>query len=279
MKFGAHIYIWTDRWADGQLPLLDRAKALGLDCVEIAVGDDVRLSRAVRERAEALGLDLVLSPGGTWPMACDISLHDQTARAKGIAWHRKWISRAAEVGAVAYTGAIYGHPGNVQQLLRLEDDYRRAADGLRDLAEHAATCGVKLVIEPMSHFRTHLVNTPADAMDMIERRANHPNLFVLLDTYHLVTEVRDYGAAVREVGPRLWGLHACENDRGVPGGGLVPWGQVFTVLRETGFDGYVIFESYNSSIPGFAESHGMFHNVCPDGDLFLRAALEFVRRL
>ena len=30
----------------------------------------------------------------------------------------------------------------------------------------------------------------------------------------------------------LWGLHACENDRGVPGGGLVPWREIFAALKQ-----------------------------------------------
>jgi len=275
-KFGAHICIWADHWGDDQLPLLDRAKALGLDCVEIPVGDDVRVSNRMRQHASALGLGLVLSPGGVWPMECDISLPDAADRAKGIAWHRDWISRAAEVGAVAYTGAVYGHPGNVQKRPLQDDELRRTADGLHTLAEHTAECGVILAIEPMSHFRTHLINTPAQAMRLIEL-ADHPNLRVLIDTYHIVTEVRDFAAAVRSTAGRLWGIHACENDRGVPGGGIVPWSSIFAALREIRFDSYVILESYNSSIPGFAESHGMFHNVCPDGDRFVRDGLAFLR--
>ena len=275
MKFGAHIFLWSSHWNATHLPLLDRAKALALDCLEIPVGDDVQLSSSLRERASALGLDLVISPGGVWPMECDISLPDAAHRARGIVWHRNWISRAAEAGAIAYTGAIYGHPGNVQNLPLRDDELRRAADGLHALAEHAAACGVVLAIEPMSHFRTHLINTPQQAMRLIEL-AGHPNLRVLIDTYHIVTEVRDYAAAVRSAAGRLWGIHACENHRGVPGGGIVPWNGIFAALREFEFDGYVIMESYNSSIPGFAESHGMFHNVCTDGDRFVREGLRFL---
>ena len=278
MKFGAHIYIWSSHWDDTQLPLLDRANSLGLDCVEIPVGDDVQLSLALSKRAAALGLDLVISPGGVWPMECDISLADAADRAKGMAWHHDWISRAAEAGAVAYTGAIYGHPGRVEKRPVQPDELRRAADGLHALAEHAASCRTVLAIEPMSHFRTHLVNTPAQAMRLIEL-ADHPNLRVLIDTYHVVTEVRDFASAVKTAAGRLWGIHACENDRGVPGGGIVPWNTIFDALREIRFDGYIILESYNSSIPGFAESHGMFHNVCPDGDRFVREGLGFLRRI
>ena len=132
----------------------------------------------------------------------------------------------------------------------------------------------------MSHFRTHLVNTPEQVMHLVSL-AGHPNLRVLLDTYHLVTEVRDYAAAVQTVAPRLWGLHACENDRGVPGGGLVPWHAIFRTLQELSFEGYLVMETYNSVAgdpPGaFAYSRGMFHNVCPDPDAFVRQGLSFLR--
>jgi D-psicose/D-tagatose/L-ribulose 3-epimerase len=74
----------------------------------------------------------------------------------------------------------------------------------------------------------------------------------------------------------LCGIHACESDRGVPGGGLVSWDAVFAALRKADFDGYMILESYNSSIGDFAFLRGMFHNVCPDGEAFIRDGLAFV---
>ena len=125
-------------------------------------------------------------------------------------------------------------------------------------------------LEPMSHFRTHIANTPEQIMRLVAL-ADHPNLGVLLDTYHMIPEVRDFGAAIRTVGDRLWGLHACENDRGVPGGGLVPWDHVFAALRDIAFDGFVLLEAYNSSLSDFAFRRGMFHDVCPDGEAFARA--------
>jgi len=42
---------------------------------------------------------------------------------------------------------------------------------------------------------------------------------------------------------------------------------------------YVAFEGYNTSIGDFGWSRGMFQNVCPDGDEFVRKGLTFVRPL
>ncbi|HEY3418225.1 MAG TPA: sugar phosphate isomerase/epimerase, partial [Armatimonadota bacterium] len=131
---------------------------------------------------------------------------------------------------------------------------------------------VALVIEPMSHFRTSLVNTPAQALRLLELTA-HDNLSVLFDTYHMVTELRDFAAALRALAPHLWGLHACENDRGVPGGGLVPWEDIAQALNDIHFTGYLGLESYNSTIEGFAVSRGMFQDICPDGDEFVRQGM------
>jgi hypothetical protein len=129
----------------------------------------------------------------------------------------------------------------------------------------------------MSHFRTHLLNTPEQAVRLLDL-ADHPNLLVLLDTYHMVTEVRDFAAAIDRVGDRLWGLHACENDRGAPGGGLVPWPAVVRALVRTPAR-RVLFESYNSSLGDFAVCRGMFHDVCPDGDDFVRRGMQFLQPL
>jgi len=277
MKFGSHSYIFTERWSDERVDILEEVKALGLDCFDIAVGDDVPFSPALtRRKAGSLGLDLAISPGGLWPLECDLSSADPAERKAGLAWHKKQVDLAGELGAVAYSGSLYGHTGVVRPHPPLPEEYRWIADSLAQLAEHGQARGVQVVIEPMSHFRTHLVNRPEQALRLLDL-AGHPNLGVLLDTYHMVVEVRDYAAALRQVGARLWGLHACENDRGAPGGGLVPWAPVFQALDEIKFDGYVIMEAYNSSIPGFAWQRGMFHDVCPEPRAFIRQGLKFLQ--
>ena len=277
MQYGAHIYIFTDRWADDRLEILDQARELGLDLVELSVGDDVVFTpAATRARAASLGLSLVIGPGGAWPLACDLSADDASDRAAGLAWHKRQVDLAAELGAVAYAGALYGHPGVIKRRRPPVDEYARTAEGLHALADYAAAANVRIALEPMSHFRTHLVNTPAQLMRLI-MLADHANLYALFDTYHMMTELRDYSEGLRTLAPRLWGVHPCENDRGVPGGGLVPWETLFDTLHTVGFDGPLTLEAYNSSVGDFAYERSMFHNVCPDGAAFVRQGLAFLR--
>jgi D-psicose/D-tagatose/L-ribulose 3-epimerase len=279
MKYGAHCYLFTSRWSDNDLPLLDLARNLGLNIFELSVGDDVQFDlHRTGNHAAGLGLELIIGPGGAWPLECDLSADDPADRAKGLAWHRRQVDTAAELGAIAYAGAMYGHPGVVKRRRPPSGELGWTAEGLHVLGEYAASRNIAIALEPMSHFRTHLVNTAEQLIRLIDL-ADHPSLKILFDTYHCVTEIRDYPAALRAFGPRLFGLHACENDRGVPGGGLIPWEQLFVTLHEIGFNGYVGLEGYNSGIDDFAFQRGMFHNVCPDGPAFVRDGITFLKKM
>ena len=276
VKLGVHSYLFTEFWSDTALDILDTARGLGAQFVEIGVGDDVQFTpRLTRQRAEALGLALCLGPGNAWPLACDLSSDLAEEQALGLAWHQRQVDLAAELGAMAYGGALYGHPGVVKRRIAPPDEYERIAAGLHRLAEYGRQRGVLIVVEPMSHFRTHIANTPQQIM-RLAAMADHPNLRVALDTYHLITEVRDYRQAIVATAGRLWGLHACENDRGAPGGGLVPWNQVFAGLVDIDFSGYILLESYNSAQGDFAQRRGMFHDVCPDPVAFVRQGFAFI---
>ena len=278
MNYGAHCYIFTDQWTNDSLPILDQACRLGLDCFEISIGDDVSFNySATRRHAEQLGLELIVSPGAAWPLEYDLASEDREERLAGLVWHKRQVDIAAQLGATAYAGALYGHTGVVKKRRPHPDEYPWMAEGLHQLAAYGAQYGVEIVIEPMSHFRTHLVNTPAQAMRLLEA-ADHANLKILIDTYHMVTEITDYAAGLHLIGDQLWGIHACENNRGVPGRGIVPWPSIFKTLKVLSFDGYMMLESYNSSIDDFAYTRGMFHNVCPDADAFVTEGLQFLKQ-
>ena len=277
MKYGAHIFLWIERWDNSQLGLFERAKKLGLDVLEIAVGDDVEFdSEKIKAAASDSQIELLISPGGVWPMAADLSQPDKYA----LEWHKHWIDQGALAGATAYTGALYGHPGRVEKIAPSNSEFKIVCENLKELSTYAENKGVKIVLEPMSHFRTHLINTPQQALQLLEA-INHSNLSVLVDTYHVSTEIRDFYNGIKILDGKLWGLHACENDRGCPGGGIIPWNEVFRGLKEMNFDGYMVLESYNSGLRNgdFAYSRGMFHHVCEDGDEYVKRGLEFLKSM
>lgn len=273
------MYLWIEKWDSHQIPLMEQARGLGLDAFEIPIGDEVVFNpELIRSKSEELAMDIFISPGGIWPMEMDISLPDKTLAKKGLDWHCKWIAKGAAAGAKAYTGALYGHAGRIVKTAPDNDEFKRICENLNKMSEFAAQHDVKIVLEPMSHFRTHIANTPEQLLKLIQE-TNHDNLYVLMDTYHMVTEVRDFPAAIHMLKDKLYCIHACENDRGVPGGGIVPWNSIAKALKDINFDGYMVLEAYNSTIRNgdFAYERGMFHNVCPDGDEFVKKGVGFLK--
>ena len=276
-KFGAHQFMWKSHWTNEDLAILDSVKSLGLSLFEISLGDDVHFDPGrAGAHARSLEIELTVGPGNHWPADCNISSDDSTQRAKGLAWHRKNIERAGELGAAAYCGALYGYPGLILRRPPCQEELLHAAENLQVLAGFAAEHGVRLVLEPMSRFRSHLVNTSVQVMELV-RLIGHPNVLVNLDTYHMVTEERDYQVAIEKTLPVLWGIHACENDRGVPGSGLVPWERVFQTLTQRQDCVRIMFETYNTGPDGFGYSRGIFQNLCPDPDEFIRQGLAFLK--
>ena len=276
-KFGAHQFLWKSHWTDGDLGILDTVRRLGCTIFEVSLGDDVQFDRVrLRRHAESLDIELTVGPGNLWPEECNISADDARQRQLGLEWHKKYIEQAAELGAAAYCGALYSRAGHVCRRPPSTDELPRAAENLHALAEFADHSGVRLVIEPMSRFRLHLINTAAQAMDLV-RLAQHPNLGVNLDTYHMITEERDFAAAIECALPVLWGVHACENDRGVPGGGLVPWKAVFTALGNATDCVRLMLETYNTGPSGFGYSRGIFQNLCPDPEQFVEQGIGFLK--
>ena len=94
----------------------------------------------------------------------------------------------------------------------------------------------------MSHFRTHVANTPQQFMRLIEL-AVIPILACCSIHITCSPKFAYYGHAIRTVRERLWEFYVCENDRGIPARGLIPWRQVFATLAEIGFEGYIGFEA------------------------------------
>jgi D-psicose/D-tagatose/L-ribulose 3-epimerase len=108
---------------------------------------------------------------------------------------------------------------------------------------------------------------------------NHPKVGVLLDTFHANIEERDVVAAFARAGKHLRHVHTCENDRGTPGTGHVPWTGVFQVLRDLKYDGWLIIESFGYAIPEIATAACIWRDLAPAPELIAYNGVKFLRQL
>jgi D-psicose/D-tagatose/L-ribulose 3-epimerase len=177
-------------------------------------------------------------------------------------------------------GPLYSAVGRTWQATpeERERDLELLVQQLRGLAEYADDHGVVLCIEPLNRFETSLLNLASQVVKVVDR-VDHPGCQAMLDTFHMNIEEQSLGDAIRAVGPRLRHFHSCENDRGTPGKGHVPWSDVASALRDINYDGPVVIETFSAQIEDIARAAAIWRPLAPSQDALAQDGLAFLRRL
>lgn len=275
MKLGIHAMAWTNHWDNSSLALIDRAKGLGLDFIEIPLLALVDVDpRAIRARLEATGFEAVTST--VLNAATDLTADDPATRAAGVGYLTRCVEATAALGARQFSGVIYSEIGRRPPFRPDERHWTWAAEGLRAVATRAVDLGVTVAIEPVNRYETFLVNTAEQAVRLCEL-IDRPNVGIHLDTYHMNIEETRWDEPVRRAGARLCHLHLCENDRGIPGTGLVNWDTLFATLDALGYSGYAAMESFVDVSDDMRPATPVWRDLAPSGDELVRQGMRFLR--
>ena len=137
---------------------------------------------------------------------------------------------------------------------------------------------VVMGIEPLNRFETSFINLATQVIEVVDR-VDSPGCKIMLDTFHMNIEETHMGDAIRAAGPRLVHLHTCENDRGAPGTGHVPWNDVAQALKDISFDGPVVIESFTAKVKSIARAAAIWRPLAPTQDAIAFDGLAFLRKL
>ena len=282
MRIGVNTFIWRSPFAtDRDLDLVGHAAALGAEVFEVAVEDP--------DLVDAAALATELGKHGLHPIVCgaygpgrDVGDPDASVRASTLAYVARLVRLAEALGTDLVAGPAYGSVGLSRPLPPAERraEWARVVASLEEAAADAAAHGVRLALEPLNRFETDRVNTIEQGLQLC-RDVGSDAVGLHLDTFHQHIEERDSGAAVRaaaEAG-RLFHVHACENDRGVPGRGQVAWTAVARALLEVQYGGDVVIESFTPAVTSIAGAVRLWRPVAPDQDTIAREGMAFVRGL
>lgn len=277
MKLGIHAMAWTPHWSDDSLPLIDRVAELGLDFIEIPLMgiDDVHPG-PIRARLDAVGIDVVTST--VLGESTDITSSDPAVRAAGLAYLRRCVDVTAEVGAPQFSGVIYGMHGKRPRERPGQDEWDWSAECLARLAEHAAASGITIGLEPVNRYESPLINTCEQAVRLAEM-IGAANVKIHLDTYHMNIEEKNWMDPVLLAGDRLCHFHLCENDRGIPGTGLVKWEELFAALGTLHYQGYAGLESFVDVSGDMTAGTCVWRDLAPSGDVLVAEGTALIRDL
>ena len=280
MRLGVNTWVWTTPLNTDELGrLVVKISDMGFDHIEVPVelSNEVDYGRA-GELARARGL--TVSAAGAFGPDQDLISEDPEVRKGAMGYVRHCIESASALGAANLIGPMYSAVGRwwPQPAGERERDMEILTGELRELAAYAGDKGVTLCIEPLNRFETSFINLSSQAVELVDR-VGHPACGIMLDTFHMNIEERSLREAIRTAGKHLKHIHACENDRGAPGSGHVPWDDVAAGCRDIGYDGPVVIESFTSKVKSIARAAAIWRSLAPSQDELATEGLRFLRKL
>lgn len=294
IRFGVNTWVWTSPLTTEELKkLAPHVAGMGFDWIEVPL-EDTRAPLSPSKSASAGIADLdhrlgaeIIRAHGLGVSACaaigpdrDLIHPDPAIRENGMNYLRQAVEAASTLGATNLVGPLYSAVGRTwpQTPDERARDLDLLAQNLSELARYAGERGVVLCLEPLNRFETSFINLAGQAIEVIDR-VSHPACQIMLDTFHMNIEEKSAGAAIRTVGKRLRHLHACENDRGAPGSGNVAWNEVAQALKDIGYDGPVVIESFTSKVKTIARAAAIWRSLAPTQDDLAKDGLAFLRKL
>jgi D-psicose/D-tagatose/L-ribulose 3-epimerase len=277
-SLGVSTWVWTSPATTAVLEtLLPHIAALGFDVIELPIEEVGQFdTRRVGELAAAHGLDVsvcaVIGAGR------DLLVDGEAER--GVRYLQSCIDVAQELGSPTVAGPFYSAVGRCWRSTADERarDVDRIARTLRTLGDYAQAHGVMLGVETLNRFETSFLNTTEQALELMEH-VDHPAVGLALDLFHLGIEEKHVGNALRAAGSHLVHLQVAENDRGTPGTGSLPWGDVADALNEIGYSGRVVIETFSDRVEAIARAAAIWRPLAPDSDTLARDGLAFLRSL
>lgn len=160
----------------------------------------------------------------------------------------------------------------------------RAAADFRELGERAAKRGLRVGYEALAWGRH--IHDHRDAWEIV-RRADHPNIGLILDSFHSLSRRIDIGsirsipkdkifivqladAPLIDMDLLYWSRHF----RNMPGEGDLPVADFVAAIAQTGYDGYFSLEIFNDQFRG-----GSARAIAADGHRSLIHLGDQVRRM
>lgn len=226
---------------DDLVRCVDRCAALGYDGVELALlrAEQVNVPQ-LQKRLAATGLEVpCISSGQVFAADGLYFTHPDKAR-RDAAVERVigMIRLAAEFRAKVNTGRVRGliHDGET-----LETASARYLECLNRCADIAEPMGVELIIEPVNRYEVNFVNNCDEGLDLV-KRTGRKCVKLMPDLFHMNIEDASFRQSLEAARDYVTYVHVADSNRLAPGWGHMPFDEIFGILADIGYNGWITAE-------------------------------------
>lgn len=278
-KFGVDSFIWTEIFSEKDVWIIPKAKELGFEVVDLAIAHpfDFPLDAVLKAREET-GIEFVTTT--TLGLDTNPISPDPAIRAAAVRHMKKMIDINKAIGSKITGGVNYAGWGYLTRKPRTEQEWEWSVNCMREIAAYAReTWDGVITVECVNRFETHFLNIAEDAVRYC-KDVGTGNMGVHLDCFHMIREEKSFSGAVKTCGKEYLGyVHVNENDRGIPGTGLVPFDEFFRAIREIGYEGPLTIESFDPSFEELSGNCAIWRKFADTGEELAVEGLKNLRKI
>ncbi len=275
-KFGVDSFIWTESFSQKDLWIIAKAKELGFEVVDFAISNPYTFpAELVKEELERVGIECVCTT--TLTESTNPISPDPEIRRTAVAAMKKCVDICNYLGSPILGGVNYAAWGYITKKPRTAEEWQWGVESMREVGNYAKETGnVTICVECVNRFETFFLNIAEDAVKFC-KDVGTGNIKVHLDCFHMIREEKSFRGAVLTCGKEYLGyIHVNENDRGIPGTGLVPFEEFFLAVKEAGYDGPLVIESFDPSFEELAGNCAIWRKFADTGE---ELAIEGLKNL
>lgn len=278
MRFGINSFLFVSPFTTESTKLFATFKKWGFETVELAIEDPAHIDPVkVKAAADKAGLAIgsvcaAMGPGRDFRGTPE---EQKTA----MDYCKALIDQAVILGCPSLIGPAYSVVGKADAVEPAQQkvEWALVVANLKLLAKHAEARGVTICIEPLNRFETDFLNTCDQGLKLIKAVGSQA-VKLHLDTFHMNIEEKDQAAAIRKAGKYLAHFHACGSDRGTPGGDHIDWKPIARALKDIGYKGDVVIESFTTDVKVIARAAAIWRKIEPKRNDIAIKGLAFLRK-
>ncbi|PTB34967.1 hypothetical protein M441DRAFT_454462 [Trichoderma asperellum CBS 433.97] len=157
----------------------------------------------------------------------DLTTADPAHRKTTIQYMKDVVSMAAELGGTIVT-VVPARVGKLFPSSSLENEWKWAVEGLREVAVLAKEKNIRVGIEPLNRFETYFLNRVDQTLALADAVGHDCE--------------KDLYEALQKAKHRIVDFHAANHNRLAAGDGNFNWQRIITELRKVGYDGALAVE-------------------------------------
>lgn len=232
-------------WIYGAEPLekaLERLSKYKYDGISIKGEPSLYDVRKMCELLKSYGLEAA-SVDGMYPWPTkerDLASPNSNIRKRAVKYLNVCTDFASGMGAPLVV-VVPSPVGKTKSLATIEKEWKWSVESVKRAGAYAQEDGIKLAVEPINRYETHLVNNVDQALKFI-KDVGLENVKIMLDCFHMNIEEADPAASIRRAGKNLIHMHIADSNRQSVGRGHTDFKSIMRSLKEIGYSGYLAME-------------------------------------